>query len=183
MGTPFQSEIRIMAFNFAPKGWAMCNGQLMPINQNQALFSLLGTMYGGNGQTTFGLPDLRGRIPLSTGPQNSVLGTAAGTEAVTITNQTMAAHTHQMMADGTTAATSNTNTPGNSNTTVLANSAGAQNPGAAFNVAMYATANPTQVLAPGVVSNTGGSQPHQNMMPYLCLNFCIALQGIFPSQN
>jgi microcystin-dependent protein len=183
MSTPFMGQIEIFSFNFAPKGWAQCNGQLLPINQNQALFSLLGTMYGGNGQTTFGLPDLRGRIPLSTGPQNSALGTVAGAEAVTINIQTMAAHPHQMNADGNTAATSNTNTPGASNTTVLGNAAGQQTPGSSFIVGMYAAANPTQALAPGVVSNIGGSQAHTNMMPYLCLNFCIALNGIFPSQN
>ncbi|MGB9365249.1 MAG: tail fiber protein [Xanthobacteraceae bacterium] len=182
MSTPFMGQIEIFSFNFPPKGWALCNGQFLPINQNQALFSLLGTMYGGNGQTTFALPDLRGRVPLSTGPENPSLGTVAGAEAVTINTQTMAGHTHTMMADGTTAAAQQ-NSPGASNSTVLGVSNGVTTPTGSFTVTIYAASNPTQVLAPGVVSNTGGSQAHQNVMPYLCLNFCIALNGIFPSQN
>jgi microcystin-dependent protein len=174
-------QIEIFSFNFAPKGWAQCNGQLLPINQNQALFSLLGTMYGGNGQTTFALPDLRGRVPISFG--QNVQGSAAGSEFVTLINNTMAAHNHAMMADGNTAATSNINSPGASGTTVLGNSGGQQNPGGPFGVSIYSNANPTQILAPGVVSNVGGNQPHENRMPFLVLNFCIALQGIFPSRN
>src|SRR3954447_25311966 len=114
MSTPFLSEIKIMSFNFAPKGWALCNGQLLPINQNQALFSLLGTTYGGNGQTNFALPDLRGRVPIHMGGQGKhTLGETAGSEAVTITQQTMAQHIHQLNGTTNTAV----NTP--SNTSVL----------------------------------------------------------------
>jgi microcystin-dependent protein len=182
MSTPFLAQIEIFSFNFPPKGWAQCNGQLLPINQNQALFSLLGTTFGGNGQTTFGLPDLRGRIPVSFGPQNT-LGTMAGQEFHTVTQSEMTQHNHPMMADGNTASSGNTNTPGASGSSVLGNSGGQAAPGGPFDVSIYATATPTQVLAPGVISNVGGSQPHENRMPLLVLNFCIALQGIFPTQN
>jgi microcystin-dependent protein len=181
MSTPFLGQIEIFSFNFAPKGWAQCNGQLLPINQNQALFSLLGTMFGGNGQTTFGLPDLRGRAPISF--NTNTIGQAAGSEFVTLNNSTMAAQTHTMMADGTTAASDNTNSPGASGSTVMGNSGGQQSPGGPFDLFIYSTAAPTQALAPGVISNTGGSQAHENRMPFLVLNFCIALQGIFPSRN
>src|SRR3954467_1775608 len=114
-------EIKIISWNFAPKAWAFCNGQLLPINQNQALFSLLGTMYGGDGRVNFALPDLRSRIPISFGPINNFLGTRAGQEAHTLIMSEMAAHTHQMMADGTTTSDKNTSTPGNSGSTVLGN--------------------------------------------------------------
>src|SRR3954447_23568111 len=168
MSTPFLSEIKIMSFNFPPKGWALCNGQLLPINQNQALFSLLGTTYGGNGQTNFALPDLRGRVPIHTGGQGKhTLGETAGTETVTISIQTMPAHTH--IANGT-------NTNGASavpnNTSLLG----------AFNNA-YTQPAALTTLDPSTITNVGGSQAHTNMEPYLVLNFCIALQGIFPSQN
>jgi microcystin-dependent protein len=182
MSTPFLAQIEIFSFNFAPKGWALCNGQLLPINQNQALFSLLGTTFGGDGRVNFGLPDMRSRIPVSFGQQN-VLGTRAGEESHTVIQSEMPAHTHAMKADGTTAASSNTSSPGNSGTTVLGNSAGTQVPGAPFPVSIYSGANPNGTLAPGVISNSGGSQAHTNIQPYLTLNFCIALQGIFPSQN
>jgi microcystin-dependent protein len=182
MSTPFMGQIEMFSFGFAPKGWTQCNGQLLPINQNQALFSLLGTMYGGNGQTNFALPDLRGRVPISFGSSNTQ-GSVGGQEFHTINISEMAAHPHTMRADGNTAAASNVNTPGASNTTVLGNAGGQQNPGGAFTVGLYSNQNPTQVLAPGVVSNTGGSQPHENRMPFLVINFCIALQGLFPSQN
>src|SRR5437588_3801198 len=125
MAEPFLSEIRIMSFNFAPKGWAQCNGQLLPINQNQALFSLLGTMYGGNGQTTFALPDLRGRTPISFG-QNTI-GSVGGAEFVTLNIQTMAQHNHIMNADGTTPA-ANQPTPGAAGSSVLGNANGTITP-------------------------------------------------------
>src|SRR5439155_9051269 len=115
MSTPFLGQIAIFAFGFAPKGWAQCNGQLLPINQNQALFSLLGTMYGGDGRVNFALPDLRSRIPISFGPQNT-LGTRGGEENHTLNSGEMAQHTHQMKADGTTAAGNNVSSPGNSGT-------------------------------------------------------------------
>lgn len=174
-------QIEIFSFNFAPKGWALCNGQFLNINQNQALFSLLGTQFGGNGQTTFALPDMRSRIPISMG--TNLVGTAAGQENHTITMSEMAQHTHQMKADGTTPTANNTTSPGNSGSTVLGNTGGTQAPGAPFSVALYGSGSPGGVLAPGVISNTGGSQAHNNIQPYLTLNFCIALQGIFPSRN
>ncbi len=170
MSTPFLSEIKIMSFNFPPKGWAFCNGQLLPINQNQALFALLGTTYGGNGQTNFALPNLRGQVPIHMGAGHT-LGEAAGSTSVTVNVQQMPTHTHTL--NGTTNnGTAATPLPAG---TVGYSRAGAQiytPPGGAI-VAM----------SPPAVSNVGGSQPHNNMMPYLVLNFCIALQGIFPSQN
>jgi microcystin-dependent protein len=165
MSEPFLSEIKIVSFNFPPKSWALCNGQFLPINQNQALFALLGTTYGGNGQTTFALPNLRGRVPVHFG-NGHTLGEAAGTTSVTITQQTMPTHLHATMANTQNA---NTNNPqGN----VLA----------ASNNLYTAPANLT-TLDPSMVSSVGGSQPHNNMMPYLTVNFIIALTGIFPSQN
>jgi microcystin-dependent protein len=174
-------QIEIFSFNFAPKGWALCNGQLLPINQNQALFALLGTMYGGDGRVNFGLPDLRSRIPISFG--QNVLGSRGGQESHTLIMGEMAQHTHQMMADGTTTADKNTSSPGNSGSTVLGNSGGTQSPGAPFTLSIYSNVNPNGTLNPAVISNAGGSQAHTNIQPYLTLNFCIALQGIFPSQN
>lgn len=167
MAEPFLSEIRIMSFNFAPKGWALCNGQLLPINQNQALFSLLGTTYGGDGRVNFALPNLRGNVPIHKGVGHT-LGESAGSTAVTITQQTMAQHLH--FAQGTSNNTGNVATPGNA---LLA----------ASNVTVYGPAASLVALDPSSVTPVGGSQAHNNMMPYLVLNFCIALQGIFPSQN
>jgi microcystin-dependent protein len=167
MAEPFLSEIRIFSFNFAPKGWALCNGQLLPINQNQALFALLGTNYGGNGQTNFALPNLRGDVPISFGGGHT-LGESAGATAVTISQQTMAQHLH--FGQGTSNSSGNVATAGNA---LLA----------ATNVTVYAPPASLVALDPSSVTNVGGSQPHNNMMPYLVLNFCIALQGIFPSQN
>src|SRR4051794_21151725 len=165
MGTPYMSEIRIISFNFAPKGWAFCNGQFLPINQNQALFSLLGTMYGGNGQTTFALPDLRGKTPIHIG-QGHTQGEVAGEYAHTVTSAEMPAHTHTFGASQT-----------NANTPVPAN--------AMFGTSnnMYAPATNLTNVAAGTITNVGGSQAHTNTQPYLTLSFCIALQGIFPSQN
>src|SRR5215210_6000617 len=166
MAEPFLSEIRIMSFNFAPKGWAMCNGQLLPINQNQALFALLGTTFGGNGQTNFALPDQRGRTPMHVGPGHN-LGERAGEQAHTVSTAELPTHTH-------TAAASSASTGGNSVPTgrVL---------GSANN--MYHAPNNLTPMNPGTIANTGGSQAHLNMQPFLTLTFCIALQGIFPSRN
>lgn len=156
-----------MSFNFPPKGWALCNGQLLPINQNQALFSLLGTTYGGNGQTNFALPNLRGCVPIHMG-NGHTLGEKAGSTAVTVNIQQLPTHLHALQASNSAA---NTAIPTNS--TVFAQGT--------FEI--YGAPNALTTLQPGTVTSVGGSQPHNNMMPYLVLNFCIALQGIFPSRN
>lgn len=165
MPEPFLSEIKIVAFNFPPRGWAFCNGQLLPINQNQALFALLGTTYGGNGQTNFALPDLRGKVPFHFG-NGFILGQTAGETAHTLTISELPTHVHIGNASG---AAPNATSP-------LGNFWSA--PGAEI----YAAA-PDNAMRPGTVANVGGSQPHDNMSPFLVLNFIIALQGIFPSQN
>jgi microcystin-dependent protein len=165
MSEPFLSEIKIVSFNFAPKGWALCNGQTLPINQNQALFALLGTTYGGNGQTTFNLPNLRGQVPIHEG-NGHTLGEKGGTTSVTVNIQQLPTHLHPVNASPT-----NGNTVSPNNTFF----------GAALNV--YRSPDQLTTLLPASVSSVGGSQPHNNMMPYLVLNFIIALQGIFPSQN
>jgi microcystin-dependent protein len=166
MAEPFLSEIRIMSFNFPPKGWALCNGQFLPINQNQALFSLLGTTYGGNGQTTFALPDLQGRVPIHTG-DGHLLGEKGGEQAHTLSMQEMPMHIHPVNASTS-----------NGNTVQVGNSVFAS----ALNV-YRSPDNQLTTLNPVTVSNVGGSQAHLNMQPFLVLTFCIALQGIFPSQN
>ena len=167
MGTPYLSEIKIMSFNFAPKGWAQCNGQLLPINQNQALFSLLGTMYGGNGQTNFALPNLQGEVPIHIGSEFNVQGQAGGEPAHTLIQSEMTQHTHVMNGTSTTGTLNQTtaNILGVSQTPV-------------YN-------GPQNLLSinPASIAPTGGSQPHDNRQPYLVLNFCIALQGAFPSRN
>jgi microcystin-dependent protein len=172
MAEPFMGEIRIMSFGFAPQGWAMCNGQFLPINQNQALFSLLGTMYGGNGQTTFALPDLRGKASLHVG-QGHTQGEAAGTTSVTVNIQQMPQHIHFLQA-------TNTDVPANRTAIPTNNFLGPVNN-------LYANPSGAGVqlttMDPSSVTNYGGSQPHNNMMPSLALNFCIALVGIFPSRN
>jgi microcystin-dependent protein len=165
MAEPYMSEIRMFSSNFAPKGWALCDGQLLPINQNQALFSLLGTTYGGNGQTNFALPDLRGRVPMHMGA-GFTLGEVSGTETVTLQMSEMPAHTHLVAASG---ADATLNSP--------AGNVFAVSPG---NV--YENSGGTPLMAP-TITNTGGSQPHENRQPLLAITFCIALQGIFPSQN
>jgi microcystin-dependent protein len=167
MAEPFLSEIRIVSFGFAPKSWALCNGQLLPINQNQPLFSLLGTTFGGNGQTNFALPDLRGRIPVHVGSGHT-LGERGGEAAHTLSISELPTHTHVLSATSATG----TNTP--SATSLLATS----NPQQAYGAPAVLVA-----MDPGTIANAGGSQAHPNMMPFLTLNFCIALAGIFPSPN
>lgn len=166
MSTPFMAEIKIVSFGFAPKGWAACNGQFLPINQNQALFSLLGTTYGGNGQTTFALPDLRSRTPIHVG-QGFTEGQAGGQEQHTITMTEMPQHTHLITAQN---GVGGPTTPAGN---ILSK--------APANIYGPATALvPMNAVSAGVA---GGSQPHENRQPYLVLNMVIALQGIFPSQN
>lgn len=161
---PFLAEIRVLSFGFAPKGWALCNGQLLPINQNQALFSLLGTTFGGDGRTTFGLPDLRGRAPVHVGTGH-VLGERAGEEAHTLSQQEYPTHNH--LANVV-----------NSN----ASAGPAGNVLAAAN-ALYQPQPANTSLAPSTITSVGNGQPHANQQPFLTLLFAIALQGIFPSQN
>ena len=166
MTEPFLGEIRMMSFNFPPNGWALCNGQLLPINQNQALFALFGTMYGGNGQTNFALPNFRGCVPIHVG-NGHVQGERAGSTSVTLSVQQMPTHTHPVRASS-------------------AISGGQAVPtgrylGGGNNV--YRAPPASTTLSPGSVTNAGGSQPHNNMQPYLTINFCVALQGIFPSRN
>ncbi len=164
------SEIKIISWNFAPQGWAFCNGQLLPINQNQALFSLLGTTFGGNGQTNFALPDMRGRVPIHFGNNTFTLGQRGGEEAHTLTTSEMPAHIHSVGAS-----TLNTGQVAGPNGNIPAVSS--QNPYEAT------LGNTGGAMAPDSFTNTGGSQAHTNMQPYLVLNFIIALQGIFPSHN
>jgi microcystin-dependent protein len=163
--TPFLSEIKVVSFNFPPKGWALCNGQLLPINQNQALFALLGTTYGGNGQTNFALPNLRGRVPIHRG-NGHTLGEAAGSTATTVNIQQLPQHIHAQQA---TNGAANASDPTGA---IFAEVSG-----------MYGPPSSLTTLSPETVGSVGGSQPHNNMMPYLTLNFIIALQGIFPSHN
>jgi microcystin-dependent protein len=171
MPTPYMGELKLLPITFAPKGWAMCNGQLLPINQNQALFSLLGTAYGGNGQTTFALPDLRGRVPLHAGSDIS-WGQAAGAEAVTINVQELPTHTHLLVADRSSSGLTNANVPDHDRRL------GPSSPGS-----IYGAPRNLAPMHPGMVASVGGSQPHTNMQPYLTLTWCIALQGVFPSRN
>ncbi len=181
MSTPFLGEIKIVSFNFAPKGWALCNGQLLPINQNQALFSILGTTYGGDGRVNFALPNFRGRAPIHVG-NGFTEGQAGGQEAHTITQSEMPAHNHFLMAStAVVTATAANTTP--AATKVLAPAVAAKQGGGTQNVNIFGNGAANTTLNPGTMGNTGGSQAHENRQPYLVLNFCIALQGIFPSQN
>jgi microcystin-dependent protein len=167
MSTPFLSEIKIVSFNFAPKGWAMCDGQLLPINQNQALFSLLGTTYGGDGRVTFGLPDLRARIPIHMGGGHT-LGEKGGENAHTLSISEMPQHFHPVNASSATSG--GTASPANAFL------------GGALNAYIPPGAGTATPLT-GPVGTIGGSQAHPNQQPFLALTFCIALQGIFPSPN
>ena len=164
MAEPFLAEIRIFSFNFAPKGWALANGQLLPINQNQALFALLGTTYGGDGRVNFALPDIRGSAPMHVG-SGHVLGERAGEENHTLLLNEMPLHRHTANA-----VNSNANAGPTGNFPAAAN-------------ALYQPAPANTQLAPSTITNNGGSQPHANQQPYLTLSFAIALQGLFPSQN
>ena len=169
MADPFVAEIRIFGFNFPPKGWAFCDGQLLPISQNTALFSLLGTFYGGDGKSNFALPNLQGSAPLDQGQgpglSDYFLGQSGGSEFVTLLESEIPAHSHSFSV---TEEAGNENNPGG------------HAPGAG--VAMYATPSNLVTMAPQALSPAGASQPHNNMQPYLVLNFCIALQGVFPQR-
>ena len=172
MSEPFLGQIEMFAFNFAPRGWAKCDGQILPINQNQSLYSLLGTTYGGDGRTSFGLPDLRGRAPMHEGSPpggaSRSLGQKGGSETVALTTAEMPAHTHAAMASSS--AGDNPNPEGR----VLAGTA----PGEVYR-------DPVNLadLRSGTIANAGTGQVHENMQPYLAITFCIALQGLFPSRN
>lgn len=168
MSEPFIGQIGIFGFNFAPRGWASCDGQLLPISQNTALFALLGTTYGGDGQTTFALPDLRGRVPVhfDSGP---FLGESGGAESHTLSTAELPTHAH---------ATQCSSAPGTSKSPVANVSSGESN-GA---IAVYSTVS-NAALSAGAVTSSGGGQPHENMQPFLTLNFSIAIEGIFPSRN
>jgi microcystin-dependent protein len=165
MSDPFLSEIRMFSFSFAPRGWALCNGQLLPINQNQALFALVGTTYGGNGQTTFALPNLQGSVPLHVG-NNFTLGQVGGELTHTLSTGEMPQHSHQPVGGST--ATS----PGPSG-----------NVWGTTNQNNYSSAAPDQTMNPASIGSAGSGQPHPNQPPFLVINFCIALVGIFPSRN
>ena len=181
MAEPFLSEIRLFSFNFPPKGWAFCNGQLLPINQNQALFALLGTTYGGNGQTNFALPDLRGRVAQHVG-NNFYYGNVGGMESHTLSLAEMPGHVHMASAstqNGIAGVAGITPDPSK----VLAAGLVSRPGGATVPAQLYGTGSPSGSMNPAALSSVGGSQAHENMHPYLALTFCIALQGIFPSQN
>ncbi len=167
MAEPFLSEIRIMSFSFAPKGWALCNGQLLPINQNQALFSLLGTTYGGDGRVNFALPNLQGRVPIHMG-QGFTLGQQGGEQSHTLSISEIPTHTHTLNA-----------TSVNGDLVVATGNQLAGSPTQLY----HSADNNLAAMNPGSIANVGGSQAHLNMQPFLALNFSIALQGIFPSQT
>ncbi|HJU61868.1 MAG TPA: tail fiber protein [Candidatus Binatia bacterium] len=177
MAEPFLSEIRIFSFDFAPKGWALCNGQLLPINQNQALFSLLGTTYGGNGQTNFALPNLQGKLPLHEG-NGHVLGETAGSYAVTLNIQQLTTHAHTFSVNSCV-----DSAVANANAGPPTGAYWANNGKTAYSTQDNNNPINTGAMNPSCVSSVGGSQAHTNIQPFLTLNFCIALQGIFPSQN
>lgn len=173
MSTPYLSEIRVVSFNFPPRGWALCNGQILPINQNQALFSLLGTTYGGEGRVNFALPNLQGSVPLhvgSGGGSSYVLGQTGGEALHTLTIAEMVSHTHLVTATSDAATTAS---PAGATLAAAGNTVGS----------VYAPGPANTPLAPASLVNAGGSQPHENRQPYLTLNFIIALQGIFPSRS
>lgn len=164
MAQPYVGEIRMFAGNFAPAGWMFCEGQLLPISENETLFNLIGTTYGGDGESTFALPDLRGRIPLHQG-NGFILAETGGVESVTLTVQQIPAHSHAMLASLDIPPLSS---PQNSVTGQAASK-------------IYRAGNPTVFLNPAAVGPTGGSQPHDNFQPYLCVDFIISLFGLYPS--
>lgn len=172
MSEPFLAEIRIVGFNFAPRGWAFCDGQILPINQNQSLYSLLGTTYGGDGRTSFALPDLRGRTPIHFGNGNGLsaytLGQKSGEENHTLAVNEMPQHAHPVSGS-----LSQADTPLPAGNTL----------GTSASADLYSPANNIQEMSTSEVANTGGGQAHNNMQPFLVVNFCIALQGLFPSRN
>ena len=170
MGTPYVGEIRMFGGNFAPAGWALCQGQTLAISENDVLFTLIGTTYGGDGQTTFNLPNLSSRVPLHMGTGGGstyTLGQNGGVEAVTLTANQIPIHSHQMVASSDVASF---NSPANNVT--------GQSPNK-----IYRVGSPSVTLAPTTIAQTGGSQPHDNMLPFLCINFIISLFGVFPSQT
>lgn len=173
MSEPFVGEIRMFAGNFAPRGWAFCDGQLLAVSQNDALFSLLGTIYGGDGRTTFGLPDLRGRIPLHAGHGPGLsdrrLGSKSGAEKVTLTVNQLPSHTHPAQASNDTA---NELQPASNRV-----------PAQALTADLYQSNDPVVEMNPAAVSHVGGSRSHTNLMPFLCVHFIIALVGIYPSRH
>ena len=170
MAQPYVGEIRMFGGNFAPVGWAFCNGQLLPISENETLFQLIGTTYGGDGQENFGLPNLQGRIPIHQGAgpglSNYTIGELGGVETVTLTTQQMPVHNHALIASLNVGGASN---PGNQ---MLA---------AGTNVQFFRKIAPDVTMAPNIIGPVGGSQPHDNMMPYLCINFILSLFGLFPN--
>ena len=172
MSEPFVGEIRMFAGNFAPRGWAFCDGQLLAVSQNDALFSLLGTIYGGDGRTTFGLPDMRGRIPIHAGSGPGLsprrLGAKAGAEKVTLTTNQLPSHTHPIQ--GSSALADSTDP-------------GGRVPAQGTAIDLYATSAPSINFSSSAVTNIGGSRSHSNLMPFLCINFIIALFGIYPSRH
>lgn len=174
MSTPLLGEIRMFAGNFAPRGWALCQGQLMSIPDNSALFSILGTTYGGNGTTTFALPDFRGRVPLSSGQgpglSNYSLGEQTGSESVTLVSSQMPIHNHTVNAVAS----------GGTQASPTSGSLAIESTGTSLN---YSNAAPTSPMNSQMIANNGGSQPHTNIQPVTCVNFIIALEGIFPSRN
>lgn len=170
MSEPFLAEVKIVGFNFAPRGWAFCNGQILPINQNQSLYSLLGTTYGGDGRTSFALPDIRGRVPIHVGTSvgaNHALGQKTGEQTHTVTSAEMPSHNHGVQA------TSNTANQAAPSTSLLAGT----------NSSKPYSGVGTGNMASDFVANAGASQGHNNIQPSLVVNFCIALQGLFPSRN
>ena len=172
MSDPYIGEIRMFGGNFAPAGWAFCSGQLMPISENDALFTLIGTTYGGDGQETFALPNLQSRTPIHSGTgqdgQTYQLGESFGVEEVTLSTQQIPVHTHPMLA---ATELGSSNSPGGN---LLANCSALK---------IYTASAPSIALAPNSVTPVGGSQPHDNMQPFLCISFIISLFGVFPSQN
>lgn len=167
MAQPYVGEIRMFSGNFAPAGWMFCEGQLLPISENETLFQLIGTTYGGDGQSTFALPDLRGRIPVHQG-NGFILAETGGAEDITLTANQIPGHSHTLLATSSQATAAAT-----------AGAVAAQATGAT--ISPYGSDNPRIALAPASIRPVGGSQPHQNMQPYLCVNFIISLFGIFPS--